>query len=179
MCGRAWQPDVEMNSINIRSNMHRPAQIHHFWQNMAGVPLGTEMTLSFTMSVRSNSVCNLPFDAKALLRTPSPTVQTAAELAFQSRYFLRSGIEPKWRDRFLDHDLFLNPCQRLEKVEGEDNWPFINSLKMSSISLRRAIRHRATENSLLLPHSHYESRVWFASKYCRVLTRYQRSVLMT
>jgi hypothetical protein len=83
--------------------------------------LGTEMTMSFAISVRSNSVRNLPFEAEALLRTPSPMVQTSSELPFQSRYFLRSGIEPKWQDKFLDQDSFLSPCPRLEKVEGEES----------------------------------------------------------
>jgi hypothetical protein len=44
-------------------------------------------------------VWNLPFDAKALLRTPSPTMQNAAALAVQSKYFLRIGIKSKWQDK--------------------------------------------------------------------------------
>jgi hypothetical protein len=88
---------------------------------MAGLLLGTEMAMSFTISLRSNTIRNLPFDAKALLRTPSPTVQTTAELAFLPRYFLGSGIEPKWQDKFLDQALFLNLGRPLEKLEGEDN----------------------------------------------------------
>jgi hypothetical protein len=79
------------------------------------------MVMFFIISVRNSSVRNLPFDAEALLRKPSSTVQTVTELAFQSRYFLRNGIEPKWQDKFLNQDLFLDPCQRLDKVERGHN----------------------------------------------------------
>jgi hypothetical protein len=96
MCGRPSQPDVWMNCINIRSNMHRLTQIHHFWQNMAILLLGAEMTMSFTISVGSNSIHNLPFDAEALLRTPDPMVQTAAAHTQMGRWFLSIRVSPAY-----------------------------------------------------------------------------------